>query len=286
MGDELKGTRSTNAGDSRTSVDSGKYIVWLQSLCPIADEEINASADSPPAREGTHKHLQKLFNLVGQEADLSIEVRWTEDVSAESVKDKEIVIYLVKDYASGLISSYVDGRIADESLSAAEKQPYEDLQTANANTEEAGLTLNEVSWSLCEVYVHDCYEARKGDLKDASNRNQLLEDCFGRMIANLGFHEAMHNKVDPTQADTWDLHKSGGKGLAKAEINDQTAHTDKNIELMASAVKKNQTQYIHGTTQAPPPKEKPKETPKKDDKEKPASTGFEDLSTEIDLGAP
>ena len=286
MGDELKAVRSTNAGDSRTSVDSGKYIVWLQSLCPIADEEINASADSPPAREGTHKHLQKLFNLVGQEADLSIEVRWTEDVSAESVKDKEIVIYLVKDYASGLISSYVDGRIADESLSEGERKAYAVQKAGVANIGEAGLTLNETTWSLSEVYVHDCYQARDAGMRDDVHRNDLLRTSFGRMIANLGFHEAMHNKVDTTHADAWDLHASGGGGLAEAIVSDKNNHTSTNIQLMADDIKTNRAQYIRGQTGAPPPREKPKEEPKKDEKEKSVDSDFAGLDAKVDFNAP
>ncbi len=286
MGDDVNGTRSTNSGDSRTKVDSGGYIVWLESRCPIADEGTDETADCQQARDGTQERLQELFNLVGEKAGMSIEVRWTEDVSAETVKANEIVIYLVKDYASGLISSYVDGRIADESLSEGERKAYAVQKAGVANIGEAGLTLNETTWSLSEVYVHDCYQARDAGMRDDVHRNDLLRTSFGRMIANLGFHEAMHNKVDTTHADAWDLHASGGGGLAEAIVSDKNNHTSTNIQLMADDIKTNRAQYIRGQTGAPPPREKPKEEPKKDEKEKSVDSDFAGLDAKVDFNAP
>ncbi len=68
-------------------------------------------------------------------------------------------------------------------------------------------------------------------------------------IANLAFHELMHNKLDaqtnPRDRVVRDIHTQGGGGLATGDpINERTPLTPRNIELMRRGFDREIPQYI------------------------------------------
>ncbi|MDH3528689.1 MAG: hypothetical protein OEQ28_03920 [Acidobacteriota bacterium] len=93
----------------------------------------------------------------------------------------------------------------------------------------AGATFQTPQGMVSEVYV--------GDIS-----------VVPRAIANLAFHELMHNKLD-AQANSGDrvvqdIHNDGGGGLATGNpIGDGTQLTDRNIELMRGALTRQIAQY-------------------------------------------
>jgi hypothetical protein len=65
-----------------------------------------------------------------------------------------------------------------------------------------------------------------------------FRDCH-KILANLCFHELMHNKLEP-----FNVHLNGGGGLATdGTITSSTPLSDKNKELMAKALEKRTPQY-------------------------------------------
>ncbi len=259
MGEGTQATRSTSGSDTRNAVDSHAFTVWLQEERPLSDD----SATRDLLREGVKNRLQELFDLVADESGppRKIKVRWTADVSAESVKDNEIVIYFMKKYSQGLIKSYLEGRADERSmLPDQERENYQALADGVSTIQDGGLTLTEDSWgpwSLSEVYAEVCID--ESAAQDAANSDEVVRDWQGGNIGNLAFHEAMHNQIDPTKRDSWDLHSSGGDGLAVANVGEGTEHTNANIEKMAAAINKDRKQYIKGKTKPPAPAKKEEE---------------------------
>lgn len=67
---------------------------------------------------------------------------------------------------------------------------------------------------------------------------------FSTLVANIIFHEIMHNKLDAAKnSGIADIHVSGVDGLAKPIIDRSTMLTDKNISLMAPALSRKIPQY-------------------------------------------
>ena len=88
-----------------------------------------------------------------------------------------------------------------------------------------GLTATTSRATVCEVYVEGNMPARR--------------------LANIAFHEIMHNKLDV--GGTWpaDLHgRKGGGGLAAKPTDEWSRLTDVNIRLMSAHLSRNVRQYI------------------------------------------
>jgi hypothetical protein len=67
---------------------------------------------------------------------------------------------------------------------------------------------------------------------------------FADVVANIIFHEIMHNKLDaPSSKTVTNIHSKGGGGLANMDITRGSALTPRNIELMAGALSKKVKQY-------------------------------------------
>jgi hypothetical protein len=64
------------------------------------------------------------------------------------------------------------------------------------------------------------------------------------VVANLIFHELMHNKLDSSAPQTVaDIHTGGGGGLAAAVVSRSSVLTPTNITLMAKGLSKKVIQY-------------------------------------------
>lgn len=68
---------------------------------------------------------------------------------------------------------------------------------------------------------------------------------FPTLVANLIFHEIMHNKIDAAN-NSKDIHISGGGGLAASLINKGSMLTPANIAQMAGVLSKKVPQYTAG----------------------------------------
>ncbi|MFL5342325.1 MAG: hypothetical protein ACJ8F7_19430 [Gemmataceae bacterium] len=70
---------------------------------------------------------------------------------------------------------------------------------------------------------------------------------FARLIANLIFHEFLHNKLDafapPAHPVLQDVHTQGGAGLAVESLKNSDRPTPRNLQLMASNLGKKHSQY-------------------------------------------
>ena len=67
---------------------------------------------------------------------------------------------------------------------------------------------------------------------------------YTRLVANIAFHEMLHNKLDaPQKKSVTDIHSLGGGGLAAAKVNAGARPTKREIELMAQALDKKVPQY-------------------------------------------
>jgi hypothetical protein len=68
---------------------------------------------------------------------------------------------------------------------------------------------------------------------------------FPTLVANLIFHEIMHNKIDAATTSK-DIHVTGGGGLAASLIDKGSALSSGNIAQMAAALSKKVPQYTAG----------------------------------------
>ncbi|MFC1642633.1 hypothetical protein ACFL5O_08100 [Myxococcota bacterium] len=95
-------------------------------------------------------------------------------------------------------------------------------QVANAG----GFTKTTSAGVVCEVYVDGNMPARR--------------------LANIAFHELMHNKLDVGATVLNDLHRQGGGGLAVPPTSEQTPLTSENIRLMSRHLFGTVRQYTGG----------------------------------------
>jgi hypothetical protein len=77
------------------------------------------------------------------------------------------------------------------------------------------------------------------------NAAPLSDPNYQQLLANLAFHELMHNKLDAsnTGAVLDDIHFQGGGGLASATVNANSHLTPQNIALMAPNLARPIPQY-------------------------------------------
>lgn len=123
------------------------------------------------------------------------------------VSDQDVVVYLLGSQKSSII-----------------KQNGGTLKHANAS----GNTFQSNKGMISEVYL--------------KKMDGALD--FSKVVANIIFHEIMHNKLDAaTGSSIADIHVTGGDGLAKPSVDKSTSLTDKNISLMAGALSKKISQY-------------------------------------------
>ncbi len=64
-----------------------------------------------------------------------------------------------------------------------------------------------------------------------------------RRLANIAFHEIMHNKLDVGSSAIADIHTLGGAGLAKPVTGEWTPLSNRNIALMSANIFRKVRQY-------------------------------------------
>lgn len=246
MCQDVRATRSARQRPARTPVAARAYTVWLQQ---IADFSTNARHNTL-IHDGTQQRLQAIFNQVARQrgAPRRITVQWTADASQANVRNNEIVIYFVQNYMNGLVHPWLLAR-ARTFTGDARRQTLDNDRALQSGAE-AGCTLLDGGVTISEVHIERCVSSTPAD-PEATNYEELLSRDVGGMCGNMAFHEAMHNKVDPTQRAGFDLHNGGGGGLAAASISDTTTATTANLRHMARALSRARPQYIRGQTALP-----------------------------------
>ena len=103
------------------------------------------------------------------------------------------------------------------------------FKTFSTCTSPSGGTLETSQGMVSEVYM----DSMQGDLN------------YCKLVANIAFHELMHNKLDAPSTDKTidDVHASGGSGLAEATVARGSQLTPQNIALMAGALGKKIPQF-------------------------------------------
>jgi hypothetical protein len=102
--------------------------------------------------------------------------------------------------------------------------------------------------SNCTAPSGGTFESSQGMVSEVYMDSMQGDANYSKVVANLAFHELMHNKLDaPTDNQTIeDLHASGGGGLAEWLVNRSSSLTAENIMLMAGALNKKILQYTAG----------------------------------------
>lgn len=260
--------RCTAPGTTRATINTHALHVWLQAVDALSSN----CNDANLIAQGIQSRLQSLFTLVTQRPGppAQIQVLWTTNISGETVGNRDIVIYFVNCYRPGstrrrgntsVVERYLREREAATSGSLS--QQYRALRqqffSPLSSPSEAGLCIPDTdgttasnSTSVCEVYIDVMTHANPVPA-GAANRAQLLQNNLGFAMAGMAFHEAMHNKIDPFQGGSWNLHTSGGGGLAQGTLSGGQTHTQQNINLMAQRVNRVRRQYILQPTAASQP---------------------------------
>ena len=103
------------------------------------------------------------------------------------------------------------------------------FKTSSTCTAPSGGTLETSQGMVSEVYM----DTMEGDLN------------YCKLVANIAFHELMHNKLDAPSIDKTikDVHALGGSGLAEATVGRGSQLTPQNIAWMAGALGKKIPQF-------------------------------------------
>ncbi len=153
-------------------------------------------------------HLTEYFNKVCQHTAspfANAVCTWQKG----SVAAHDLVIYFLKSSAQSIISTRFGG--------------------ASTCSAPSGGTYDTAQGMVSEVYM----DAMEGDAN------------YCKLVANLAFHELMHNKLDAPQSKPAlrDIHSGGGGGLAAAMVVTASQITPQNIAFMAASLGKQVNQY-------------------------------------------
>jgi hypothetical protein len=153
-------------------------------------------------------HLTGYFNAVCQHPSSPFENSYC-SWQPGSVAEKDLVIYFLKSPDKSIINSR--------------------FSAVSPCTAPSGGTFESNQGMISEVYM----DTMEGD-RD-----------YCKLVANLAFHELMHNKMDASTSGNTvnDLHTSGGGGLAQAKVVRDTPLSTQNIALLAGALGKNIKQF-------------------------------------------
>jgi hypothetical protein len=107
-------------------------------------------------------------------------------------------------------------------------------------------------WIVSEVYVGEII-ARA--FPTIFPRSQYIADIMvqqrtivGRLIANVAFHEALHNKLEPRQPSGFDMHSLGGIAAGGNALHENLTTATRN--LMRQRLHQNlERQYVFGVNQ-------------------------------------
>lgn len=252
--------RCTAPGTTRATLNSRALKVWLQAVDPLSTD----CNDANGIAEGIQTRLQSIFTLVARRPGQpnQIQVVWTLDISRERVGQRDIVIYFSDWYTTrggttrsnrGVVNRYLQERARQTSGDL--REDYRRLRqhhiTQRSTPSEGGLCVPDTDntppasngTSVSEVFTDIVLRAIPS-IDQATNRSELLRTRYGFGLAGMAFHEAMHNKIDPFQPAGWDLHTSGGGGLAVVNLGWNQAYTQANINLMGQRINRARRQYI------------------------------------------
>lgn len=121
---------------------------------------------------------------------------------AGNVQPHEIVVYFLSDRQSSIVS-----------------------RLGGSITHGSGATYTSATGTISEVYLSEM----EGDLN------------YPLLVANLAFHEILHNKLEPKPVA--DIHSIGGGGLSSPTVNRGMRPSKEEISKMAAALGNNVPQY-------------------------------------------
>jgi hypothetical protein len=119
-----------------------------------------------------------------------------------NVKPNEIVVYFLQDRSSSLVTAQ-GGTISHGS----------------------GATYTTGAGTISEIYLSEM----EGDAD------------YPRLVANIAFHEILHNKLEPNPVA--DIHAIGGAGLSSPTVSRGMRPTTAEIDFMGPALSRNVSQY-------------------------------------------
>lgn len=187
------------------------YVVHLKNMVRRDYERILRFSEE--TRQAIGNHLRGLFGrvvagqVVGTHAFNGAHFTW--QTHSRTIEIGEVLVYFVQDRSASICLSQGVHTLA--------------IDVAHGGT---GFS----SGMISEVYVDSA-------VNDANR---------GRLLANLAFHECMHNKLDahPQLKVMNDIHPTGGLARDLPPITSDTQLTDQNITDMRSGIGINIPQFI------------------------------------------
>jgi hypothetical protein len=113
------------------------------------------------------------------------------------------------------------------------------------STKESIITKRFHTSSTCTAPSGGTFESPQGMVSEVYMDSMEGDRNYCKVVANLAFHELMHNKLDAPSSNKTinDVHASGGSGLAEATVARGSQLTPQNIALMAGALGKKIRQF-------------------------------------------
>lgn len=113
------------------------------------------------------------------------------------------------------------------------------------STKQSIITGQFKAFSNCTAPSGGTFESPQGMVSEVYMDSMQGDRNYCKVVANLAFHELMHNKLDAPAANQTiaDIHASGGSGLAEATVGRGSQITPQNIALMAGALGKKIRQF-------------------------------------------
>lgn len=150
-------------------------------------------------------HLQEYFNLACNKSNSFGNALSSWSGKAGQVKPHEVVIYFLQNRSDSIVAAQ-GGTVKHGS----------------------GATYLTGAGTISEVYLSEL----EGDAN------------YSRLVANIAFHEALHNKLEPTPVA--DIHTIGGGGLSSPTVSRGMRPTDAEINYLVKSLDRNVPQYTLG----------------------------------------
>jgi hypothetical protein len=256
------------------------YNVYLVQMVDFPDDSTGAGSDgrreSPSQREsirlGVEERLQELFREVA--GSDTVVLHWTSPADASHIHPgpNELVIYFVDSFMQGIIQPQLDylrlhartpnlrhfyDQQYTSSLPPGMGQPLPEFGLTFAVWPDHIRAGSGSPWMISEVYVGEIIRRAFPGLFPRSPRiadwMARQRTDVGRLIAEVAFHEALHNKIDANRTDGFSIHTQGGlasgvDGLARTNMmgitrNQMTQRLHQNLVQ----------QYVIGSQRLPDP---------------------------------
>lgn len=206
----------------------GLYRVWVANLAALDSNNRWSAA----ARLDACNHLRDLFNrVINDRACQYTFCDWFLFEPGKSVVARgEVLIYILASFQNSIINR-------------------RNTTGQQINPDAAGNTLPVGGDVISEIYL--------GQRPHNPGNSTLGDGNYTQLIANVAFHELMHNKLDALPLGQGgvlgDIHTQGGGGLARGGPNakpleSSTAISQANIGLMAPNLGRAIPQFTTGVT--------------------------------------